>query len=197
MATKKTSDKKGASGKKAPSKKTSTKKRTSVAVETAAQDTSTKASRPRVARRPLMAKTFYPKQSELSQWVLIDAKGMTLGRLSSQVANILMGKSKAGYTRFADTGDFVIVINAKEVVLTGNKWADKRYYYHTNYPGGIKTFTAQELLNKTPERLVERAVHGMLPEGHMARRWFRKLRVFAGAEHPHAAQKPKQITLAN
>lgn len=151
--------------------------------------------KPAAPRRPLTPRTFFADQGKLSGWTLVDATGLPLGRVSSRIAQILMGKDKAGYTAFHDTGDSVVVINASKVVLTGNKWADKRYYYHTNFPGGIKTFTAQELRDKHPERLIERAVWGMLPKGHMGRRWIRKLRVFPGADHTHTAQQPKAAKL--
>jgi large subunit ribosomal protein L13 len=147
-------------------------------------------------RRPLVPKTPFVKWGEGEQrWRLIDASGQTLGRLSSHIAKLLMGKDKPSYTRFSDTGDHVVVINARNVVLSGNKLQDKEYNYHTNYPGGIKTFTAKELLRDHPERLIEWAVYGMLPKGHMGRRWYKKLRVFAGGEHPHKAQQPQPVTL--
>lgn len=145
---------------------------------------------PVAKRAPLMPKTFYADQGVLGSWKLIDANGQTLGRMCSHIANMLMGKTQAGYTRHHDTGDTVVVINASKVKLTGNKWADKRYNYHTGYPGGIKTLYAKDLLANHPEWLVEWAVHGMLPSGHMGRRWRKKLRVFSGAEHEHAAQVP-------
>jgi large subunit ribosomal protein L13 len=147
-------------------------------------------------RAPLAAKTYFAKDGEIAaKWRLIDADRQPLGRISSLIATILMGKDKAAYTRSSDTGDFVIVVNAKGIVLTGKKWEDKVYKYHTNYPGGLKVFTAQELLDKHPERIVERAVYGMLPKGHMGRQWYKKLRVFAGSEHPHAAQKPEPVKI--
>ncbi len=155
-----------------------------------------KSSQPAVKRRPLVVGTQYAKWGEAgNNWKLIDASGVSLGRLSSQVANLLMGKNNPNYTRHADTGDFVIVINAAKVALTGKKWEQKTYHYHTNFPGGIKSFTAKELLEKTPERLIERAVYGMLPKGHMGRRWYKKLRVFAADQHPHVAQKPQVIEI--
>lgn len=149
------------------------------------------------ARAKLSPKTYFAKPGELGQdWKVVDAAGQTLGRLSSQVASMLMGKNKPTYTRSSDTGDFVIVINAEKVVLTGKKLTDKVYQYHTNYPGGLKTQTAQEILEKHPDRLIKNAVYGMLPKGHMGRHWYKKLRVFAGSEHPHAAQQPVTVTLA-
>jgi len=170
-----------------------------VEAKQAKAEVKTKASQPSTKRRPLNPRTYYPKQSEISGWRIVDATGLPLGRLSSYIAHILMGKDKAAYTRFADTGDHVVVINAKSVLLTGNKWEDKKYHHHTNYPGGLKTFTAKELLEKHPERLIQRAVYGMLPKfkGHMVHRWYKKLRVFSGADHPHAAQKPQVVKLPN
>lgn len=147
-------------------------------------------------RAPLAPKTFYaPSGTFNSKWKIIDAAGLTLGRLSTQVAHVLMGKHMPQYTRHAATGDFVIVVNAKKVVLTGKKLTDKLYQWHTGFPGGIKTFTVQEMLDRHPERLVERAVYGMLPKGPVGRIWQQRLRVFAGAEHPHKAQLPETMTL--
>ena len=149
-------------------------------------------------RRPLMDKTHFEKWGKSPErWRLIDASGQTLGRLSSFIASILMGKDKPTYTRFSDTGDHVVVINASKVALTGKKLTDKVYQYHTNFPGGIKTFSPQKLLETHPERLIEWAVYGMLPKGHMGRRWYKKLRVFPGAEHPHQAQQPQPTKLPN
>jgi large subunit ribosomal protein L13 len=146
------------------------------------------------ARPSLAPKTFFAKDGEIPpKWRLIDADRQPLGRLSSLIATILMGKDKAGFTRSSDTGDFVIVINAKGIVLTGKKWDDKLYKYHTNYPGGLKVSTARELHEKHPERIIENAVYGMLPKGHMGRQWYKKLRVFAGSEHPHIAQQPEPV----
>lgn len=162
-----------------------------------AKPKSPKHSREKAApRRPLMPRTVFAKWGEgPDNWRLIDASGQTLGRLSSYIASVLMGKDKPTYTRFTDTGDHVVVINAKNVVLTGKKWSDKVYHHHTNYPGGIKGITANELLKQHPERLIELAVYRMLPKGHMGRKWYKKLRVFAGAEHTHTAQQPKSVTL--
>lgn len=167
------------------------------AAKTASSDQKEKKTGTPKKRAPLMPKTFFAEQGKLGSWRLIDASGQTLGRLSSHIAQLLMGKTQAGYTRHHDTGDTVIVINASKVKLTGNKWADKKYNYHTNFPGGIKTFFAKDLLAKHPEWLVEWAVHGMLPTGHMGRRWRKKLRVFAGPEHNHIAQNPTPVTLPN
>jgi len=151
-------------------------------------------------RNPLLPRTPMPKVGELNQdWKLVDAANIPLGRLSSQVALMLMGKTKPTYSPSIDTGDNVVVVNAEKVVLTGKKWDQKAYQYHSNYPGGLKTSTAREVLTKHPERLVKLAVYRMLPKskGHMARTWFQKLRVYPGMEHPHKAQKPVQVKLTN
>ena len=152
---------------------------------------------PRVPLRPLLGGTYAAKTGEHTpKWRLVDAAGVRLGRLSSQIATMLMGKDKAYYTRSSDTGDNVIVINAEKVLLTGKKWQDKLYKYHTNYPGGLKVFTAKDILNSPrPNRLIEWSVYGMLPKGHMGRKWYKKLWVYKGAEHPHAAQKPETVKL--
>lgn len=150
-------------------------------------------------RNPMMPKTYFAEPGKHIGWRLVDATDMPLGRLSTYIATALMGKDKPSFTRHEDAGDHVVVINATKVRLTGNKWANKEYNYHTNFPGGIKTFTAQELLEKHPEWLIQWAVWGMLPKakGHMARKWYKKLRVFAGAEHTHTAQKPVAATPTN
>jgi large subunit ribosomal protein L13 len=151
-------------------------------------------------RNPLLPRTPMPKVGEHNQaWKLVDATNIPLGRLSSQVALLLMGKTKPTYSPSIDTGDNVVVINAEKVMLTGKKWDSKVYQYHTNYPGGLKTSTAREVLTKHPERLVKLAVYRMLPKskGHMARTWFGKLRVYPGMEHPHKAQKPEAVKLTN
>ncbi|NBX93959.1 MAG: 50S ribosomal protein L13 [Proteobacteria bacterium] len=150
-------------------------------------------------RVPLIEKTHFVKHGTAGkQWKLVDASGLTLGRLASQVAVLLMGKHYANYTPNNDTGDSVIVINAEKVRMTGDKWNQKVYQHHTNFPGGLKTITAKEMLANHPERIVEKAVWRMMPKsrGHMARHWFSKLHVYAGPQHPHQAQKPEAITLA-
>jgi large subunit ribosomal protein L13 len=129
------------------------------------------------------------------QWVLVDAEGQSLGRLASKVAKLLRGKYKPNFTPHVDCGDNVVVINAEKIVLTGNKWNDKTYIRHTGYPGGQRSRTAQELLDKHPERLVEQAVKGMLPKNRLGADLFRNLRVYVGAEHDQEAQKPKAINL--
>ncbi|MDO4539938.1 MAG: 50S ribosomal protein L13 [Syntrophomonadaceae bacterium] len=125
------------------------------------------------------------------KWYVIDATDQTLGRLSSEVASILRGKHKATYTPHVDTGDYVIVINAEKIKLSGNKLKDKKYYRHSGYPGGIKEISAGELLKKHPTRAIEIAVKGMLPHNRLGRAMFKKLKVYSGGEHPHQAQKPE------
>jgi len=126
-------------------------------------------------------------------WVLVDATDKTLGRLATQLARILRGKHKPEFTPNADTGDYIVVINAEKVRVTGNKLEGKRYWRHTEYPGGIKSETLAEMLGKHPERVIEKAVKGMLPRGPLGFAQFRKLKVYAGDQHPHAAQQPRTI----
>jgi large subunit ribosomal protein L13 len=130
------------------------------------------------------------------QWHVVDASGLTIGRLATAVAHLLMGKHKPTYTPFLDTGDHVIVINASKIALTGAKLDDKFYRRHTGWPGGLKEISARDLLAKNPTRLVELAVKGMLPKTKMGRAMSGKLKVYAGAEHPHGAQKPAPRALA-
>ena len=129
------------------------------------------------------------------EWLHIDAEGQTLGRLASEVAKLLRGKHKPNFTPHVDCGDNVIITNAEKVVLTGNKWADKTYIRHTGYPGGQRSLTAQELKEKNPAGVVEKAVKGMLPKNKLGAELFRNLKVYAGAEHGQEAQKPKTINL--
>jgi len=129
------------------------------------------------------------------KWFVIDAKGKRLGRLSTEVASVLRGKHKPTFTPHVDCGDYVIVINAKEIELTGNKWEDKKYYSHSQYPGGLRTTSAKDLNAKFPERVVEFAIKGMLPKGKLGRQMYKKLFVYAGAEHPHTAQQPEVMEL--
>ena len=129
------------------------------------------------------------------QWLLIDAEGQPLGRLSSKIAKFIRGKHKVDYTPHVDCGDNVIVINAEKVTLSGNKWENKEYIRHTGYPGGQRSMTAASLLKKFPERLVEKAVKGMLPKNILGSALFRNLYVYAGTEHKHDAQNPKAINL--
>lgn len=139
-----------------------------------------------------MRTTYMAKPGEVERkWYVVDAKGKTLGRLASEVAALLRGKHKPQYTPHVDTGDFVIVINAKEVQLTGKKLANKIYYRHSGWPGGLKKTTAADMRNTRPERMIELAVKGMLPKTSLGRRQLRKLKVYAGPEHPHQAQQPE------
>ena len=128
-------------------------------------------------------------------WYLIDAQDMILGRLSTQIATILRGKNKACFTPSVDTGDFVIVINAEKIALTGNKQSGKIYYSHSGFPGGLKNASAGELLDKKPADLIKKAVKGMLPKNKLSRHMLKKLKVYAGSNHPHEAQQPKNLTL--
>lgn len=128
-------------------------------------------------------------------WYLVDADNQVLGRLASEVARLLRGTHKPSYSPHVDVGDYVIVVNAAQVVLTGTKWAHKRYRWHTGYPGGLRDVPAERLRQQRPERLVERAVRGMLPKTKLGRAMFRKLKVYAGSTHPHAAQHPEPRAL--
>lgn len=141
-------------------------------------------------------KTFVPKAAEIERkWYVVDGEGMVLGRLASQVANILRGKHKPIYTPSVDTGDHVIIINADKIKLTGRKLDDKIYYHHTGYPGGLKETNYRRLMETKPEFAVKHAVVGMLPKGPLGRQMATKLRVYAGAEHQHAAQTPEVLEL--
>ncbi len=141
-------------------------------------------------------KTFRPKVDEIEKkWFVVDAEGKTLGRLAARLAVVLRGKHKPIYTPGMDTGDFVVVVNAGKVAVTGNKLLDKTYYHHTNYPGGIRSITLEKLMEKKPEEAVKKAVWGMLPKGTLGRAMFKKLKVYPGADHPHAAQKPESLDL--
>ena len=139
-------------------------------------------------------KTFVPKREDLRRdWYVIDATDVVLGRLSTTVATLLRGKHKPIFTPGADTGDFVVVVNASRVKMTGSKWDDKKYYRHSGQPGHLKQTTAGELREQTPERLIRFAVWGMLPKNRLGRKIFRKLKVYAGPEHPHQAQQPQTL----
>ncbi|ANZ32787.1 50S ribosomal protein L13 [Staphylococcus carnosus] len=143
-----------------------------------------------------MRQTFMANESNIERkWYVIDAAGQTLGRLSSEVASILRGKHKATYTPHVDSGDYVIIINAGQIEMTGKKASDKVYYRHSNYPGGIKSITAGELREKNPERLLEISIKGMLPSSRLGEKQGKKLFVYGGAEHPHAAQQPENYEL--
>ncbi|RMG51384.1 MAG: 50S ribosomal protein L13 [Acidobacteria bacterium] len=142
--------------------------------------------------------TYFPTGKNLEsqrKWYLVDAEGLTVGRLASRIAPILMGKNKPTYTPFLDMGDHVIVINAAKVKFTGRKWKAKYYRHHSGYPGGLKEFTAEQILQKHPERLIELAVRRMLPKTKLGRKMFKKLKVYAGSEHPHQAQKPEPLKI--
>lgn len=139
-----------------------------------------------------MRTTYMAKPNSVeAKWYVVDAAGQTLGRLSSEVAAIIRGKHKPQFTPHVDTGDFVIVVNADQIQLTGRKWQQKKYYRHSQYPGGLKVTTAAEMLDKKPERIIELAVYGMLPKNRLGDKLKKKLKVYAGSEHPHAAQNPE------
>lgn len=143
-----------------------------------------------------MSSTYFPCEGEIKQeWWLADADGRVLGRLATTVAAILRGKTKPIYTPFLDTGDFVVVVNAAKIRLTGKKLEQKIYYHHSGYPGGIKSITAGDRLEKDPAGMVRDAIVGMLPHNRLGRQMARKLKVCAGPEHPHAAQRPRPLTL--
>ncbi len=141
-------------------------------------------------------KTYVPKASEIERkWLLVDAKDQVVGRIATQIAALLRGKHKAEYSPFQDTGDFVIVINADKVRLTGNKEQQKVYRRHSGYMGGLKEVSYQNMMEKHPERIIEKAVKGMLPHNSLGRQMYRKLKVYAGPDHPHAAQQPEVYEL--
>ncbi|MBR3898036.1 MAG: 50S ribosomal protein L13 [Bacilli bacterium] len=133
------------------------------------------------------------KEDVVRDWYVVDAEGETLGRLASKVANVLRGKHKPTYTPHVDGGDYVIIVNAEKVVLTGNKLNDKIYYNHSRYTGGLRERTAKEMVEKYPTQMIERAVKGMLPKGRLGRQMYKKLFVYAGENHPHSAQQPKKL----
>ncbi|MBT4775584.1 MAG: 50S ribosomal protein L13 [Crocinitomicaceae bacterium] len=130
------------------------------------------------------------------KWFIVDAEGQTLGRLASRIAIVLRGKHKVNYTPHDDCGDFVVVINAEKVTLSGKKWSDKQYIRHTGYPGGQRVTTAEEMLSKHPERLLEKAVKGMLPKNKLGRAIYRNMKVYTGSEHEQEAQKPQVLDLS-
>jgi len=139
-------------------------------------------------------KTFSAKpESVRHDWYVVDATGKTLGRLASEIAKRLRGKHKPEFTPHVDTGDYIVVINAQNVAVTGNKRTDKLYRHHTGYPGGLKSETFEKLLARAPTRIIETAVKGMLPKNPLGRAMFRKLRVYAGTEHNHSAQQPQPL----
>jgi large subunit ribosomal protein L13 len=141
--------------------------------------------------------TYVAKPTEIERkWFVVDADGQVLGRLASEIAKVLRGKNKPTYTPFLDTGDYVIVVNAAKIVLTGKKLDQKLYRYHTQYPGGLKEVKYRNLMQNKPEKVLELAVKGMLPKNALGRAMYRKLKVYAGAEHEQAAQKPEVLTLS-
>jgi large subunit ribosomal protein L13 len=140
--------------------------------------------------------SYVPKQDEIQRdWLVMDASDQVLGRLATEVARVLRGKHKPDYTPYLDTGDFVVVVNADKVRLTGTKLEDKTYYRHSGRPGSLKSETARERLERYPERIIQSAVWGMLPKNRLGRKLLRKLKVYSGPEHPHAAQQPRAHTL--
>ena len=141
-------------------------------------------------------KTFQAKKEEVEhKWYLVNAEGKVLGRLSTELVKILKGKNKPTYTPHMDTGDFVVVVNAGKVTLTGKKMKDKIYYHHTGYPGGIKEMNAEKLLAKKPTEMIRMAVKGILPKNSLGRQMLRKLKIYAGSNHPHEAQKPVPLEI--
>ena len=141
-------------------------------------------------------KTFMANEKTIQrEWFIVDAAGQTLGRLATEVASVLRGKHKPIYTPHVDCGDYVVIINAEKIVLTGNKWQDKKYYSHSNYPGGLKVRTAETLMAKKPTRMVELAIKGMLPKTKLGNQMYKKLFVYQGEEHKHQAQKPVVMEL--
>lgn len=141
-------------------------------------------------------KTYSAKAESVQRdWYIVDAEGKTLGRLATEVATRLRGKHKPEYTPHVDTGDYIVIVNAEKIGVTGNKATQKVYYSHTGYPGGIKDITFGKLIDKAPERVIQSAVKGMLPRGPLGRAMFKKLKVYAGTEHPHTAQQPQVLEI--
>ncbi|MBT8138305.1 MAG: 50S ribosomal protein L13 [Gammaproteobacteria bacterium] len=141
-------------------------------------------------------KTFSAKPAEVQRdWFIVDASGKTLGRMAAEIAHRLRGKHKPEYTPHVDTGDYIVVVNAEKVAVTGRKATDKMYHSHSGYPGGLKSISFEKLIKKAPERTIEKAVKGMLPRNPLGRAMLGKLRVYAGAEHPHVAQNPQALDI--
>ena len=141
-------------------------------------------------------KTYSAKPNAVEQeWYIVDAEGKTLGRLASEIAHRLRGKHKPEYTPHVDTGDYIVVVNAEKIQVTGNKAKDKIYYKHTGYVGNLKSISFEKLIDKAPERVLQTAVKGMLPKNPLGRKMFSKLKVYAGEAHPHAAQQPKELNI--
>jgi large subunit ribosomal protein L13 len=147
-------------------------------------------------QKELDVNTYVTRSQDITHdWYIVDAQGRTLGRLAAKIAAVLKGRHKVIYTPSMDTGDYVVVINAEKLAVTGRKLDDKKYYRHTGYPGGLREITLRNQLGTHPERVLLAAVRGMLPHNRLGRKMFKKLKVYAGAEHPHAAHKPKQLEL--
>jgi len=144
---------------------------------------------------PVQKTKMFKKEEITKKWYVVDASGKTLGRLASRIATVLMGKHKPEYTPHVDTGDYVIVVNADKVVLTGKKLDQKFYYRHSGYPGGLKMISARQMLQKHPERLIYQAVKRMLPKTALGRKMLKKLKVYASPDHPHSAQKPEPLEI--
>ncbi len=141
-------------------------------------------------------KTFSANPDAVKRdWYLVDANGKTLGRLASEIATRLRGKHKAEYTPHVDTGDYIVVINAEKIAVSGKKTTDKMYHHHSGYPGGLKSFSFEKLIERAPERVLQRAVKGMLPRNPLGRAMFKKMKVYAGESHPHAAQQPQELKI--
>jgi len=136
------------------------------------------------------------KETAQNDWYVVDAEGKILGRMAAEIAHRLRGKHKAEYTPHVDTGDYIVVVNAEKVAVTGNKATDKKYYRHTGYPGGLKTRSFNEMIEKAPEDVIKLAVKGMLPRTPLGRTMMKKLKIYTGNEHPHGAQKPAQLNIA-
>jgi len=142
-------------------------------------------------------KTYVPKAGEITrEWILVDANDQNLGRLATQIASILLGKQETNFTPGADMEDFVVVVNCEQIRVTGKKMTDKMYYHHSLYPGGLKAINLRDLLAKHPDRVIRKAVWGMLPHNKHGRKLLKKLKVYAGPDHPHAAQNPRTLELS-
>ena len=143
-----------------------------------------------------MQKTFYPKEEDITRsWYVVDATGQNLGRLATRIAGVLMGKTKPEFTPGVDVGDFVIVVNAEKITVTGKRLDQKIYYRHSGYPGGLKSITLRNQLDKFPDRVIRSAVWGMIPRNRHGRKLMKKLKIYAGAEHPHKAQNPGTLSI--
>lgn len=141
-------------------------------------------------------KTYSAKPQDVKrEWFEVDADGMILGRLATKVASVLRGKHKAEFTPHVDTGDYIVITNAEKITVTGNKFSDKMYHHHTGYPGGIKSVNFEKLQERNPVKIIELAIKGMLPKNPLGREMYRKLKVYAGSEHPHTAQQPRKLKI--